>query len=109
MTIITHSKKTLVVDVTVKTNEVAKDITGGVARAMVVSPSGGKKTLPSAITNATGGVVQLTFGIGLIDIPGPWFAGLAVKTSTEDRTVWQEEILAIETFTCPPATSSTWR
>ena len=99
MTIKTHAKKTLVVDVTVKTNEVAKDITGGTVRAVIISPSGGKKTLPSAITNATGGVVQLTFGIGLIDIPGQWFVELAVKIGTEDKTVWEEEVLATETFT----------
>ena len=99
MTIKTHAKKTIVVDVTVKTNEVAKDITGGTARAVIISPSGGKKTLPSVITDATNGVVQLTFGIGLIDAPGQWFAELSVKIGTEDKTVWEEEVLATETFT----------
>ena len=99
MTILTHSKKTVVVDVTVKTSEVVKDITGGTPRAVVVSPDGGKKTLPSVIIDATGGVVQLTFGIGLIDTPGQWFAELALLIGTEDRTVYQEEVLAARTFT----------
>ena len=99
MTIKTYAKKTIVVDVTVKTSEVAKDITGSTPRAVVVSPSGGKKTLPSAITDATGGVVQLTFGIGLIDRPGQWLAELALLIGTEDKVVYQEEVLATETFT----------
>ena len=99
MTIKTHAKKTIVVDVTVKTSEVAKDITGGIPRAVVVSPDGGEKTLPSVITDAAGGIIQLTFGIGLVDRPGQWFAELALKIGAEDRTVYQEEVLAVATFT----------
>jgi len=92
-------KKTVTVDVTVKTNDVAKDITGATPRAVVIAPNGGKKTLTSAITDAVGGVVQLTFAIGLIDTHGTWSAELALLLGTGDQTVWQEDVLAAQSHT----------
>ncbi len=92
-------KKTATVDITVKQADVAKDITGGTPRAVAVSPNGGKKTLAAAITDATGGVIQITFPIGIIDTHGSWLAECALLLGTDDRTVWQEDVLAAESVT----------
>ncbi len=92
-------KKTAIVDITVKQADVAKDITGGTPRAVAVSPRGGKKTLTATITDAAAGVIQITFPIGIIDTHGSWLAECALLLGTNDRTVWQEDVLAAETFT----------
>ena len=92
-------KKTLAVDITVKTDDVAKDITGGTPRAVAIAPDGGKKTLTATITDASGGVIQVLFPIGLIDEHGSWLAELALEIGTDDRTVWQEDVLAAQTYT----------
>ena len=92
-------KKTATVDITVKTNDVAKDITGGTPRAVAIGPNGGKKTLTATITDASGGVIQILFPIGLIDQHGSWLAECALLIDTDDRTVWQEDVLAAQSFT----------
>ena len=92
-------KKTATVDITVKTNDVAKDITGGTPRAVAIAPNGGKKTLTATITDASGGVIQILFPIGLVDTHGSWLAELALEIGTDDRTVWQEDVLAAQSFT----------
>ncbi len=99
MTIRMFEKKSATVDVTVKTNEVAKDITGGTARAVLVSPGGGKKTLTATITDASGGVIQVTIPKATVDTDGKWLAECALVIGDDDRTVWQEDVLAARSHT----------
>lgn len=94
-----HQNKSVVIDVIVKEKDTAKNITGGAVRAVIISPSGGKKAITSAITDATGGVVQLTVENGVLDVDGEWLAELAVVIGSDDRTVWQEPVLAARSFT----------
>ncbi len=95
----TFQNKSVVVDVTVKTNELAKNITGGTPRAVLVSPGAGVKTLTATITDAAGGVIQVTIPKALVDTAGKWFFECALAIGDQDRTVLQEDVLAARSYT----------
>ncbi len=99
MTIRMFEKKSAVVDVTVKTNEVAKNITGGTARAVLVSPGSSKRTLTATITDAVGGVIRVTIPKAVVDTDGKWLLECALLLGTDDRTVLQEDVLAARSHT----------
>ena len=92
-------KKSAVVAVTVKTDEGVKAISGGTPRAVLISPGGGKKTLTATITDATGGVIRVLIPKAVVDTDGKWLAECALKLGTDDRTVWQEDVLAARSYT----------
>ena len=99
MTIRMFEKKSVVIDVGVETDEVAKDISGGVVRAVLISPGGSKKNLTATITDATGGVIRVLIPKATVDTDGKWLAECALKLGTDDRTVWQEDVLAARSYT----------
>lgn len=99
MTIKVFEKKSAVVDVTVKTNEVVKDITGGTPRAVLVSPAGTKRTLTATITDAAGGAIRVTIPKATADTYGKWLLECALLLGDDDRTVLQEDVLAVRSYT----------
>ena len=94
MTVIMFEKKSATVELTVFDGGIVKDITGGTPRAAMESPSGGKKILTAAITSPTKGVVRVTIPKASVDIQGTWFAECALEFGDDDRTIWQEDLLA---------------
>ncbi len=93
MTVHMFEKKSAKVDIDVKENGVAKDISAGTPRAVMQAPGGGTKTLAAALTGVTG-VVQVTIPKGAVDIHGSWLGECALLLGDDDRTIWQEDILA---------------
>ena len=98
MTIRMFEKKSAVIDVTVKTDDVAKDISAGTPRAVLIAPSGGVKTLTAVLTGTTG-VIQITIPTATADPYGRWIAECALVIGADDRTVWQEDVLAVQSYT----------
>ena len=98
MTIRMFQKKSAVIDVTVKTADVAKDISSGTPRAVLIAPNGGEKTLTTVLTGATG-VIQITIPNNTADPHGRWIAECALVIGEDDRTVWQEDVLAAQSHT----------
>ncbi len=93
MTVHMFEKKTATIDITVEENGVAKDISAGTPRAVMQAPGAGKKTLTAVLTGVAG-VVQVTIPKAAVDIHGSWLGECALLLGDDDRTIWQEDILA---------------
>ena len=92
MTIATFQGDSVIVDVTVKENSVAKNITGGTVDAAVRSPSSADTTVTAAITDAANGVVRFTCPKAVLNVEGVWLAELELVIGSESQTVWQESL-----------------
>ncbi len=97
MTIPRRQGDSLIVDVTVKTNDVAIDITGGTVDASV-SPINDDGTLgtitavTATITDATNGVARFTCPKATLTSARTWLGELELELGSESQTVWQEPI-----------------
>ncbi len=97
MAIARYQNDSLIVDVTVKENDVAKNITGGTVDAAVAPINadgtlGAKTTVTAAITDAANGVARFTCPIDTLGTVQTWLGELRLLLGTERQTVWQEPI-----------------
>jgi len=92
MTVNTYKGDSVIVDVTVKENSVAKNISGGTVDAAVRSPGGTITGVTSAITDAANGVARFTCPVATLDETGVWLAELELVIGSESQTVWSESL-----------------
>ncbi len=92
VTINTYQGDSVIVDVTVKTNDVAKNITGGSVDAAVKAPDGTITTVTAAITDAANGVARFTCPVATLNATGAWLAELELVIGSESQTVWSETV-----------------
>lgn len=96
MTISSYKGDSVVIDVTVKEDGVAKDITGATVDAAIQNPIGTITGVTSAITDAANGVVQVQVPTATMNAAGTWTIELEVVIGSESQTVYQEEIDAAD-------------
>lgn len=98
MTIPRIQNDSLIVDVTVKENDVVKDISGGTVDAAVAPINadgtlGAKTNVTATITDASNGVARFTCPLDTLDTVQNWLAELRLALGSERQTVWQEPIV----------------
>ena len=94
MTISSFKGDSVVINVTVKEDGVAKDITGATVDAAIENPIGTITGVTALITDAAGGVVQVQVPTAAMNAAGTWTIELEVVIGSESQTVYQEDIEA---------------
>ncbi len=92
MTITTFRGDSVIIDVTVKTAGVAKNITGGTPLADVRSPTDADTAVTAAITDAANGVLRVTIPVATLDAIGTWLGQCQLVIGAESQTVWSEPL-----------------
>ncbi len=101
MAIARYQNDSLIVDVTVKENDVVKNITGGTVDAAVAPINadgtlGAATTVTAAITDAVNGIARFTCPKNTLTSINEWLGELRLALGAERQIVWQEPIVVSE-------------